>query len=112
MVWWVAECLQHAHRFGSLLALDQDLQVLFRVRWYGLRGRRLSSVDDWTAFTMQDDRIAKQDEFEVQATLGIRQIADNVVEIILSLLMPLYEQFHFFRLTMDHVRQALRSPIV
>jgi hypothetical protein len=106
-VWRVAECLQHAHRLGSLFAPDQELQVLFRARWYGLRGRRLSSIDEWTAFTMRDDRFARGDQFEVQETLPMRQIADNLPEIILSLLKPLYEQFHFFRLTMDHVRQAL-----
>jgi transcriptional regulator with XRE-family HTH domain len=110
-MWRVAECLQHAHSVGSLLAPDQDLQVLFRARWCGLDGRRLSSVDEWRAFTMHDDRIARQDEFEVQTTLEMRQIADNLPEIILPLLKPLYERFHFFRLTMDHVRQALGNPI-
>ena len=107
----VAECLQHARSLCSLLAPDQDLKVLFRARWYGLGGRRLSSVDQWRAFTMHDDRIARQDEFEVQRTLEMRQIADNLPEIIHPLLKPLYEQFHFFRLTMDHVRLALRNPI-
>ena len=61
---------------------------------------------------MHDDRIASQDQFGVQTTLEMRQIADNLPEIIHSLLKPLYEQFHFFRLTMDHVRQDLASPIV
>ena len=56
---------------------------------------------------MHDDRVARQDEFEVQTTLEMRQIADNLPEIILPLLKPLYEQFHFFRLTMDHVRLDL-----
>jgi hypothetical protein len=111
-MWRVAECLQHAHRFASLLAPDQDLQVLFRARWYGLHGRRLSSVDEWKAFTMHDDRIARQDRFEVYRTVEMRQIADNLPEIILDLLKPLYEQFHFFRLTTDHVRQALGNAIV
>jgi hypothetical protein len=111
-IWRVAECLQHAHSLGSLLAPDKDLQVLFRARWYGLRGRRLSSVDQLRAFTMHDDRIARQDEFEVKTTLEMRQIADNLPEIIHPLLKPLYEQFHFFRLTMDHVRQDLGNPIV
>jgi hypothetical protein len=111
-VWRVAECLQHARSLCSLLAPDQDLKVLFRARWYGLSGRRLSSVDQLRAFTMDDDRIAKQDEFEVQTTLELRQIADNLPEIIHPLLKPLYEQFHFFRLTMDHVRQDLGNRIV
>src|SRR5580693_10699746 len=48
----------------------------FRARWYGLGGRRLSSVDQWRAFMMHDDRIARLDEFEVQTTLEMRQIAD------------------------------------
>jgi hypothetical protein len=61
---------------------------------------------------MHDDRIARLDEFEVQTTLEMRQIADNLPEIIHPLLMPLYEQFHFFRLTMDRVRQDLGNPIV
>jgi len=56
--------------------------------------------------------IARGDQFEVEETLAMRQIADNLPEIILSLLKPLYEQFHFFRLTMDHVGQALGSPRV
>jgi hypothetical protein len=110
-IWRVAECLQHAHRFASLIASDQELRVLFRARWYGLRGRRLSSIDQWRAFTMHDDCIASEDQFEVQETLPMRQIADNLPEVMLSLLKPLYEQFHFFRLTMDHVRLALGNPI-
>jgi len=61
---------------------------------------------------MHDDRIARQDEFKVQVMLEMNQITDNVPEIILPLLEPLYEQFHFFRLTMDHVTQALTSPLV
>jgi hypothetical protein len=61
---------------------------------------------------MHDDRIAREDRFEVQETLPIRQIADNLPEVMFSLLKPLYEQFHFFRLTTDHVRHALGSPVV
>jgi hypothetical protein len=48
----------------------------------------------------------------VQVMLEIKQITDKVPEIILPLLEPLYEQFHFFRLPMDYVIQALASPIV
>ena len=45
-------------------------------------------------------------------TLEMRQIADNLPEVIHPLLKPLYEQFHFFRLTMDHVRHDLANLIV
>jgi hypothetical protein len=103
----VAECLQHARILSRLLAPDADFQVLLRGRWYGLDGRQLSSVDPNQRFWMNEGRISHQDEFAVQTTVDVRQIADNLPEIILSLLEPLYVQFGFFRLTMDVVRYAL-----
>jgi hypothetical protein len=103
----VAECLDHARILGSLLAPDQDLQVLFRARWYGLEGRRLSSLDQMQAFTIRVAYTSGQDEFAVQTTIDMGQIADNMPEVILPLLAPLYENFRFFKLTMDIVRNAL-----
>jgi hypothetical protein len=106
-IWRVAECLQHARILGSLLAADQELKVLFRVRWYGLVGRRLGSFDPMQSFFMRADYTSRQDEFAVAKTLDVGQIADNLPEIILPLLAPLYERFRFFELTMDLVRHAL-----
>src|SRR5215472_16223354 len=102
-----AECLQHARTLSRLLAPDADFQVLFRGRWYGLNGRQLSSVDSHQRFWMNEGRTSHQDEFPVQTMVDVGQIADNLPEIILPLLAPLYQQFGFFRLTMDHVRYAL-----
>jgi hypothetical protein len=106
-IWRVAECLQHARILSRLLAPDADFQVLLRGRWYGLGGRQLSSVDPHQRFWMNEGRTSHRDEFAVQTTVDVRQIADNLPEIILSLLEPLYVQFGFFRLTMDVVRYAL-----
>jgi transcriptional regulator with XRE-family HTH domain len=106
-VWRVAECLHHARILGRLITPDEDLQVLFRARWYGLAGRRLSSLDTIQSFYMRDDRTSRQNEFAVRETIGVRQIADNLPEIILPLLAPLYERLSFFKLTMDLVRNAL-----
>lgn len=103
----VAEGLQHARILGRLLAPDQDFQILFRARWYGLTGRRLSSLDPLQAFTMLDHRVAQQAEFGVQGTFDQWQIADNLPEIIQPLLAPLYERFQFFELTMEIVRHTL-----
>jgi len=86
----VAECLQHARLLGSLLAHDQELRVMFRGRWYGLAGRRLSSMDSWQAFTMIDHRIARQAEFSINGTFSTVQIGENLPEIVHSLLEPLY----------------------
>jgi hypothetical protein len=108
-VWRVAECLDHARILGSLLAPGQEFKVLSRARWYGLSGRHLSSFDVRQAFFMRDYRRSQQDEFAVERTLDVRQIADNLPEIIHPLLQPLYELFTFFELTMDHVRQTLAN---
>jgi hypothetical protein len=109
-IWRVAECLDHARILGALLAPGQkQLQVLFRSRWYGLAGRRVSSLDPMQAFFMRDGYTSRQEEFAVEATLDVRQITDNLPEIIHPLLAPLYELFDFFELTMDLVRQTLAN---
>ena len=108
-IWRVAECLQHARILGRLLAPEQDFQVLFRARWYGLAGRRLSSLDPMQAFTMFDFRIAQQAEFGVRGTFDQRQIEDNLPEVIQPLLAPFYERFQFFELTMELVRRTLAN---
>jgi hypothetical protein len=108
-IWRVAECLQHARILSRLLAPDQDLRVLFRARWYGLAGRQLSSLDPMQAFTMRVAYTSRQDEFAVQTTIDVGQIADNLPEVIFPLLAPLYENFRFFRLTMDIVRHTLAA---
>jgi hypothetical protein len=108
-VWRAAECLDHARILGSLLAAGQEFKVLFRARWYGLAGRQLSSFDPWQSFFMRAGRTSQQDEFAVETTLDVGQIADNLPEIIHPLLKPLYELFDFFALTMDHVRQTLAN---
>jgi hypothetical protein len=104
-IWRVAECLDHARILGSLLG--PDLQVLLRARWYGLAGRRLSSLDPMQAFTIRVAYTSRQDEFAVQTTIDVEQIADNLPEVIFPLLAPFYENFRWFRLTMDIVRNAL-----
>jgi len=106
-IWRVAECLEHARILSRLLAPDEDFRVLFRGRWAGLAGRQLGSFDPMQSFFMRDDYTSRQDEFTVRKTLDLGQIADNLPEIILSLLAPLYERFRFFELTMDLVRDAL-----
>jgi hypothetical protein len=106
-IWRVAECLHHARILSSLLAPGQDFQVFFQARWYGLEGRWLGSLDPWQSFFIRDGYSSRQNEFAVRRTLDVRQIADNLPEIILPLLAPLYECFGFFQLTMDLVRHTL-----
>ena len=66
-IWRVAECLDHARILSSLLAPGEDqLRVLFRTRWYGLAGRRLSSLDPMQSFFMREGYTSAQKEFAVE----------------------------------------------
>jgi hypothetical protein len=103
----VAECLGHARALGALLAPDQELQVLFRARWFGTNGRRISSVDPQISFYIRDHWVSQQDDYGITTTVSTDEIRDNLPEIILPLLAPFYERFRFFSLNMDHVRHAL-----
>jgi hypothetical protein len=106
-IWRVTECLNHARILGSLLAPDSDFQVFLRARWYSLADRRLGSLDPMRSFYLRGHYVSRQDQYEVTTTVGVREITDNLPEIVLPLLSPFYERFHFFKLTMDLVRQSL-----
>ena len=47
------------------------------------------------------------DDAELQAAASAREIDDNLVEVVHPLLVPLYERFSLFDLTVDLVRQEL-----
>jgi len=67
--------LSHASKLASLLAPDRaDLRVLIRARWYGLRGRRLVSLD--ANRMMFGDHVSRQDEYTTETTVDIARIAD------------------------------------
>jgi hypothetical protein len=67
----------------------------------------LGSLDQTRSFFLREYYVSRQDQYEVTTTVGVREITDNLPEIVLPLLSPLYERFHFFKLTMDLVRQSL-----
>jgi hypothetical protein len=98
--WRLGEVLSHASKLASLLAPDRtDLRVLIRARWYGLRGRRLVSLDPNRMIL--GDYVSRQDEYAIETTVDIARIADNLPEIIYPLIAPLYEGFGFFQLPLS-----------
>ena len=98
--WRLGEGLSHASKLASLLAPDRtDLRVLIRARWYGLRGRRLVSLDPNRMIF--GDSVSRQDEYTIETTIDIARIADNLPEIIYPLIAPLYEGFGFFQLPLS-----------
>lgn len=92
----IGECLLHAASLASLIAPGRELRVLFRMRWYGLAGRRITSIGGTRMILAE--HVSRQDEYGAEITIDVARIADNLPEIVYPLLAPLYERFGFLRL--------------
>jgi Putative DNA-binding domain len=103
-IWRVGEALLYVSRLARLFAADPQIRV--RCKYTGLRGRRLGALDPARNFFMREYN-SVDDDAELQAAASAREIDDNLVEVVHPLLVPLYERFSLFDLTVDLVRQEL-----
>jgi hypothetical protein len=103
-IWRVGEALLYVSRLARLFAADP--QIILRCKYTGLRGRRLGSLDPARNFFMKEYTSTDNDA-ELQTAASAREIDDNLVEIIHPLLVPLYERFSLFELSLELVRQEL-----
>jgi hypothetical protein len=100
-IWRVGEAMLYASRLARLFD-GGDPDVLVRCRYYGLRGRRLDCLTPGRHFSFE--RICNDDDADLQVQATASQIDDNLVEVLHSLLVPLYERFAFFELSREIVR--------
>lgn len=94
-VWRVGEAILYVNRLAELYG--EDLDLLVRCRYLGLRGRRLTSISRHRM--LFDDRRCAEDEVTLERQITCAQARDNVVEVLHALLSPLYERFSFFELS-------------
>jgi hypothetical protein len=94
-VWRVGEGLLFAARLAE--TFNDVEQIVIHCRYKGLRGRALASVVG--RYEMLDHTISQTDEISLRGQATPTQIRDNLAEVLLPLLMPLYERFDFFRLS-------------
>jgi hypothetical protein len=106
-IWRVGEALLFCHRFSETFE-DVDA-IAVRCRFTGLNGRSLTSLTGRRAFF--GDEVSRTDEMIVQGQATPDQVRDNLAEVVLELLTPLYERFSFFRLQIDMVDEELRRMI-
>jgi Putative DNA-binding domain len=100
-IWRVSEAMLYAARLARLLGSD-DADILVRCTYSGLKGRRLDCLTPGRSFSFP--RIAADHSVKLQTTATAHLIDDNLVEILHGMLMPLYERFAFFELSLDLVR--------
>ena len=103
-VWRIGEILYFAARF---LTEFQDVQaVVINCHFTGLYDRTVTSLD-WRRLTRS--RPCRQGAVETTATVTVAQLEENMVEIVLQLLAPLYEAFDFYTITPTLVEEELGS---
>jgi hypothetical protein len=98
-VWRVGEGLLFAARLAE--TFEGVEQILIHCRFTGLRGRVLTSVTRHRM--MFDDSMSQTDEVTLRGRATLGQVRDNLAEVLVPLLTPLYERFDFFRLPIQLV---------
>lgn len=108
-VWRIGECLMHASTLASRLT-GASRPITFSVSWSGLRDRELVNLE--RRRMLHTAHVAKQDGFIATLTVDSNQISDQLPELLLGLLHPLYQLFDFFdlpKVLVDEEVQRMRS---
>jgi hypothetical protein len=104
-VWRVGEAILYIGRLAEFFG--EDLSFLVRCRFSGLRGRMLTSIDGRRVFL--DVHRCSDDEVILERQITLAQARDNLVEVLLGLLSPLYERFSFFELSEKLVAEEVEK---
>jgi hypothetical protein len=100
-IWRVGEAVINASLLAKNLGAT-DAVMSLRVNYSGLAGRELTSISGDRKIWQQ--RIAQENTITLSTTVPLEAIDDNLVEILLPLLAPLYACFSFFVLKPDLVQ--------
>ena len=99
----VWECLRFASRF--MRAFGDIEEVVVRCQYTGLSGRTLiDSLEP--AFSIRRG-VSQVDEVLLTGQFTLQQLEDNMPEVLRHLMVPLFEHFDFFQLTVAHVQNII-----
>ena len=104
-IWRVAEALLFVSRFAE--TFDSVDEIAIQCRFTGLSGRHLTSLDGRRPFFSGGQ--ASTDEVTLKDQVTPKQVQDNLVEILHTLLLPLYEHFNFFKLPLSLVDEETKK---
>ena len=105
----VGEALIFAGRLAA--TFDGVDQVALQCRFTGLTDRCLTHFDAmgvWPRFTL-GQYVSRTPEAELRRLVALRQIEDNLAEVVHEFLSPLYERFGFYQLPLATVQSALQD---
>ena len=103
-IWRIGEGLLHATYFAGRLGGNS---VSFAARYTGLRERRLATWANPMGVNVWASGISKDDDVPLSTSVAVDTLSANLVEVVHSLLSPLYERFDFTRLPLEIVQREL-----
>ena len=93
-IWRMGECLLHAQRLAEALGAP-DADVVFRMRYDGLSGRKLGSTDQWDCF-IPEWFPCRQGSVEAEVVTKASEIGNTLVELVTKVTAPLFAAFNFY----------------
>jgi hypothetical protein len=100
-VWRIGEGLLFAARLAE--TFEGVDRIAIRCRFTGLEGRELASIRGRRH--LREGRVSQTPDITLRGAATPQQIRDNLAEVLLPLLTPLYERFDFFQLPPELVGQ-------
>ena len=100
-IWRVGETLLVVARLARLFGENPEIMVI--CQYSGLKNRRLVSMRGF--LDIFDVQGSADDTVTLEAQATAQQIEDNLIEVLHSMLLPLYERFSFFELDSRLVAQ-------
>jgi hypothetical protein len=105
-IYRMGECVLHAAEVAEALA-GTHAEVLFELHYVGLAGRALDSAS--SRRFLSSHRVARDDAFENSVRASVTRMRDNLPEVLLELLSPLFALFGFFDLQPSLVNDVVRE---
>jgi hypothetical protein len=102
-VWRVGEAILYVARLAERFGPDSSF--IIRCLFFGLKGRRLTSFDGRRMIF--DDHKCLDNVVSLDRQITTMQARDNLVEVLHSLLSPLYERYSFFALSKKLVAEEV-----
>lgn len=103
-IWRVGETILYVGRLAR--TYDGDTEIRIRGEYSGLKQRRIGTIFD-PMYSVRRG-LSMTDRKVLETNVSVRQIEENLAEVLHGFLAPLYEQFDFSSLSPDIVAAELR----
>jgi hypothetical protein len=104
-IWRVGEAMLHAARLSQ--TFGDNPTIVVRCNYSGLQGRFLTSIDHRRL--VFDNHICNGREATIEMQATATEIDQNLTEVLHPMLVPFYERFSFFELSMQVVVEEIEG---